>query len=356
MIVVGARPNFMKAAPVIRAMRRSGLDVGLVHTGQHYDTEMSDNFFRDLALPSPDHHLNVGPASATRQIAEIMLRLEPIFLSERAVATMVVGDVNSTVAAAFASAKSGIPVAHVEAGLRSFDPTMPEELNRIVTDRLADLLFTTEPQARANLLREGVGAAKIHEVGNVMIDSLHDGLRRAVPPAETLDREPGAYALLTLHRPATVDDPAALRQVMTALGEASHRIPIVFPCHPRTRKALEKFGLVRLLHETSIEILQPVGYLAMLGLLQSAKCVLTDSGGLQEETTALGIPCLTLRDNTERPITIDLGTNTLVGTNPARIQAALDDILAGRWKSGRVPDKWDGRAGERIAAVLAQAF
>ena len=356
LIVVGARPNFMKAAPVIRALRRNGLDIALVHTGQHYDAEMSDNFFRDLALLPPDHHLNVGAAPAPRQIAEIMLRLGPVFLAEQPTGTVVVGDVNSTLAAALASAKSGIPVAHVEAGLRSFDPAMPEELNRIVTDRLADLLFTTEPEARANLLREGIDSAKIHAVGNVMIDSLHDGLQIAIPPAQTLGREPGAYALLTLHRPATVDDAVALKRVIGALVDASRRIPIVFPCHPRTRKALATFGLAGGLQEAGIEVLEPLGYRAMLGLLRSAKCVLTDSGGLQEETTALSIPCLTLRDNTERPITIEIGTNQLVGTDPTRILAGLDAILAGRGKAGRVPDMWDGRAGERIATVLAQAF
>jgi UDP-N-acetylglucosamine 2-epimerase (non-hydrolysing) len=356
LIVVGARPNFMKAAPVIRALRRAGMGVGLVHTGQHYDAAMSDSFFRDLDLPAPDHHLGVGAASATRQIAEIMQRLEPVLLKEGPAATVVVGDVNSTLAAALASVKSGIPVAHVEAGLRSFDPEMPEELNRILTDRLAEILFTTEPQAGANLIKEGIDPAKIHQVGNVMIDSLRDGLKTAIPAEATRGGRRDEYALLTLHRPATVDSPETLRRVMTVLAEVSARIPIVFPCHPRTRKALDSHGLADLLKGTEIALLEPVGYRGMLGLLKSAKCVLTDSGGLQEETTALGIPCLTLRDNTERPITTEIGTNLLVGTEPAAILSAVDQVLTGRWKSGRVPENWDGSAGERIAGILAKSF
>lgn len=356
LIVVGARPNFMKAAPVIRAMRNAGTSVALVHTGQHYDAAMSDGFFRDLELPAPDHHLGVGAASATRQIGEIMLRLEPVLLSERPAATVVVGDVNSTLAAALASVKCGFPVAHIEAGLRSFDPVMPEELNRILTDRLSKILFTTEPQAGANLLKEGIDAGKIHHVGNVMIDSLRHGLATAISASETRGGRRDDYALLTLHRPATVDAPAILSRLMVTLGDVSRRISIVFPCHPRTRKMLDSHGLTAQLGETSIELMEPVGYRGMLGLMQSARCVLTDSGGLQEETTALGIPCLTLRDNTERPITVELGTSMLVGTEPAAILGAVEQVLAGRWKAGRVPDNWDGRAGERIVNILDKSF
>ncbi len=346
----------MKAAPVIRAMRRTGTSVSLVHTGQHYDAAMSDSFFRDLDLPAPDHHLGVGAQSATRQIGEIMMRLEPVLLGERPAATVVVGDVNSTLAAALASVKSGVPVAHVEAGLRSFDPSMPEELNRILTDRLAELLFTTEPQAGANLLKEGVDSAKIHHVGNVMIDSLREGLKTAIAASETRRGRLDDYALLTLHRPATVDAPEVLSRVMAVLGEVSRRIPIVFPCHPRTRKMLDSHGLTERLKQTEIELHEPVGYRGMLGLMRSAKCVLTDSGGLQEETTALGIPCLTLRDNTERPITVELGTNLLVGTDPTTIRGAVEQVLAGRWKAGRVPENWDGHTGERIVDILDRSF
>jgi UDP-N-acetylglucosamine 2-epimerase (non-hydrolysing) len=345
----------MKAAPVIRALRSVDRGVCLVHTGQHYDPEMSDNFFEDLALPAPDHHLNIGSGSATHQIAEIMLRLGPVLAAERPAAVVVVGDVNSTLAAALTSATSGVATAHVEAGLRSFDPAMPEEFNRVLTDRLADILFTTEPAARANLLKEGVDSAKIHYVGNVMIDSLNHGLASAIPAAQTLG-DAHAYSLLTLHRPATVDDPVALRRVIAAMIDVARRMPIVFPCHPRTRKALDAHGIVGEMRGTSIRLMEPLGYRAMVGLLQSARFVMTDSGGLQEETTALGIPCITLRDNTERPITVEIGTNRLVGTEPVRILAAAEEVLTGKWKEGRLPEKWDGRASERIAAILGRSF
>lgn len=360
--VVGARPNFVKIAPVMRAMRDAPvpLPAVLVHTGQHYDFAMNAQFFSTLGIPDPDINLGVGSSTHAQQTAEVMRRFEPVMDCERPAAVLVVGDVNSTLACALVASKKGVPVVHVEAGLRSYDRTMPEEINRVLTDQISDLLFTTERGARANLLREGISDEAIHFVGNVMIDTLREHLKQAVPVGRTLARhgvhgEPlaGAHAALTLHRPSNVDDSRTLRPLLEGLREIARRIPVVFPVHPRTAAQIERHGLGHLLEGVPIVRLPPVGYLEMLGLIQHAKLVLTDSGGLQEETTALGIPCITLRDNTERPITVEEGTNTVVGCAPSRVIAAADEILRTGGKAGRIPELWDGRASQRIAATLA---
>jgi len=361
--VVGARPNLIKIAAVIKAMRSAAppMPVRLVHTGQHYDAEMNGQFFQALGIPDPDVNLEVGSASHAAQTAEIMRRFEPVLERERPAAVLVVGDVNSTLACALVAAKKGVPVMHVEAGLRSFDRTMPEEINRVLTDQMSELLFTTEASARENLLREGVDALRIHFVGNVMIDTLRYSLKESVPPARTLARHAapaqaaqGVYAVLTLHRPSNVDEAATLRSLLGAIRDVSARLPVVFPMHPRTRAKIEQHGLAPMLETPALVKLPPLGYLEMLGLMQSARVVLTDSGGIQEETTALGIPCVTLRENTERPITVEQGSNTLVGASPARILAAVEDVLRSGGKSGRIPELWDGRASQRIVAVLRE--
>jgi len=361
--VVGARPNFMKIAPVMRAMRgaRPPLPVRLVHTGQHYDPELNSQFFRALEIPDPDVNLEVGSASHAVQTAEILRRFEPVLDQERPAAVLVVGDVNSTLACALVAAKKGVAVIHVEAGLRSFDRAMPEEINRVLTDQISDLLFITEKSARGNLLREGIPESRIHFVGNVMIDTLRHNLKDAVSPAQTLSQH-GApvdwgqkgIAVLTLHRPSNVDDPSTLRAVLGAIREVSRRLPVAFAVHPRTRARIEQHRLGPVLEAKSILILPPLGYLEMLGLMQAARLVLTDSGGIQEETTALGVPCVTLRTTTERPITVEQGTNTVVGSNPTQILAAVDDILHTGGKAGRVPELWDGRASQRIATILRE--
>lgn len=359
--VVGARPNLMKIAPVMRALR-TALPLHrlqLVHTGQHYDDRMSGDHLRVLRIPDPDVNLGVGSGSHAIQTAEVMRRFEPVLDHEQPAAVIVVGDVNSTLACALVAAKKGVPVVHVEAGLRSYDRTMPEEINRVLTDQLSDLLFTTESSARDNLSREGIPDTRIHFVGNVMIDSLRDSLARAVPPEETLRHHAvsGAvmergYAVLTLHRPSNVDDPRRLRALLTALREVNRRVPVVFAMHPRTEAMLIRHGLQLPVSEACAAILPPLGYLHMLGLMRHAKLVLTDSGGIQEETTALGVPCLTLRDNTERPVTVEQGTNTIVGCDPGKILSAADEIVRNGGKSGRTPELWDGRASERIASVI----
>jgi UDP-N-acetylglucosamine 2-epimerase (non-hydrolysing) len=361
--VVGARPNLMKIAAVIRALRDATppIPVRLLHTGQHYDAEMNGQFFRALGIPDPDVNLEVGSASHAVQTAEIMRRFEPVLEQERPAAVLVVGDVNSTLACALVAVKKGIAVIHVEAGLRSFDRTMPEEINRLLTDQISELLFITERSARENLLREGVSESRVHFVGNVMIDTLRYSLRDAVPSAHTLSQY-GApaewahkgYSVLTLHRPSNVDDPVTLRSLLGAIRDVSTRLPVVFPMHPRTRAKIEHNGLGPLLETPALLKVPPLGYLEMLGLMQAARLVLTDSGGIQEETTALGIPCVTLRENTERPITVEQGTNTVVGNTAARILAAVDDILRSGGKSGRNPELWDGRASQRIVAVLRE--
>ena len=365
--VVGARPNYMKMAPLVSAFAaHAGLPSAMiVHTGQHYDVAMNERLFSDLELPPPDINLEVGSASHAVQTAEIMRRFEPVLDSHRPSCVIVVGDVNSTLACSLVAVKKGVPVAHVEAGLRSFDRAMPEEINRLLTDQIADLLYTTERVAHDNLTREGVAPDRIHFVGNVMIDSLLAHRARA-PSAEDVLRRAGVdpgllgerriYGVVTLHRPSNVDDPGALAESLTALVRVSERLPLVFAIHPRTRGNVDRFGLSSLLASGRIIALPPQGYLEMLGLMAGATVVLTDSGGMQEETTALAVPCLTMRDNTERPITVEQGTNTLVGRETGRILALVDDILATGGKRGRMPELWDGRAAQRIAAHLAEWF
>ena len=349
--VVGARPNFMKIAPLMAAMRAEPrFRQRLVNTGQHYDRAMAGGFFDELALPVPDYNLEVGSGTHAVQTAHVMMKFEQVCLETRPDLVIVVGDVNSTMAAAIVSAKLGIAIAHVEAGLRSFDRTMPEEINRIVTDRLADLLLTPSQDGTDNLLNEGVPVERIHLVGNIMIDTL---LRHL--PLATFDRvrdrvpvEDGRYALLTLHRPSNVDDPEMLRGIFSALRVIARTLPIVFPVHPRTRARLAEFGMAAF---DGLLLTEPLGYLDFLSLSSHAKIVLTDSGGLQEESTALGIPCLTMRENTERPVTISDGTNRLVGTRPADILAGFDVAMAST-TTARRPDLWDGRTAERITGVV----
>ena len=350
--VVGARPNFMKAAPVLRALSKHGtVPQRLVHTGQHYDATMSDRFFEQLELPRPDANLGVGSGSHAVQTAEIMTRLETELIDHRPSALVVYGDVNSTMAAAIVGAKLHIPIAHVEAGLRSFDRTMPEEINRIVTDRLASLFFTTSADADENLVREGIDHARIHRVGNVMIDSLVKSLPAANADAilAGVGLAPGdRFILVTLHRPSSVDDPELLNALVSTLGVIARECPVVFPVHLRTRARLKTGpGSISRLH-----LLDPVGYFEFLALERAATLVITDSGGVQEETTFLGVPCLTVRDNTERPVTITHGTNTLVGRDPATLLAAAKRSLNAPPPERRVPELWDGHAAERIAAVL----
>lgn len=352
MHVVGARPNFMKAAPVIAALaKRPGVTQLLVHTGQHYDANMSEIFFTQLGLPQPDINLGVGSGSHAAQTAQIMLRFEEVALADRPDLVIVYGDVNSTVAAALVCAKLGIPVAHVEAGLRSFDRSMPEEINRLVTDQLADLLFTPSEDADFNLLREGVAPAKIHLVGNTMIDTLMRLLPVALAAWERGDYRDLAsdrYALVTLHRPSNVDDPAVLETIVQTLAAISRELPVLFPVHPRTRARLQGVPSA-----DGLRLLEPLGYLDFLALQRHATVVITDSGGIQEETTFLGVPCLTLRENTERPITVSVGTNTLIGRDMGRLQDEVERILRGETRPGAPPPLWDGRAGQRIAAILA---
>jgi len=361
--VVGARPNFMKMAPVLRALAAYGrVRPVLVHTGQHYDENLSEVFFRELGMPRPDVHLEVGSGTHGQQTARVIERMEAALAQGppgggRYDRVVVVGDVNSTMAAALAAVKLGIPVAHVEAGLRSFDRSMPEEINRVVTDAVSDMLFVSEPAGMENLRREGHPEEQLHLVGNVMIDTL----RWLLPQAQrqdTLDRhglEPGQYGVVTLHRPATVDRPETLGPLLAVLDEASEELPLVFPVHPRTRERITRFGLAaRLDGKGRLKLLPPLGYLDFLALTSQARLVVTDSGGLQEESTALGIPCLTARPNTERPITVHEGTSTLVGSDPERLRTGLRAILEGRYKRGTCPALWDGRAAERIARILAQ--
>jgi UDP-N-acetylglucosamine 2-epimerase (non-hydrolysing) len=363
MCVVGARPNFMKIAPIIRALRSQpdAVPVCLVHTGQHYDAEMNDAFFSQLQIPHPDIELEVGSGSHAVQTAEIMKRFEVVVDKEQPAAVLVVGDVNSTIACALVAAKKNIPVIHVEAGLRSFDRTMPEEINRVLTDRISDMLFITESSARENLCNEGVDDDRVHFVGNVMIDTLRHSLSRSVAAETTLAGVDNAglflegkqgYAVLTMHRPANVDDKEVFRHLLETVRLVSERIPVVFPVHPRTRKALEEHGLQACLDSERIVCLPPLGYLEMLGLVSSARLVLTDSGGLQEETTVVGVPCITLRENTERPVTVDQGTNTIAGRDRELVMSIVEDVLRDGGKHGRTPELWDGKAAERIKQVL----
>ncbi len=348
--VIGARPNFMKVAPVHAALAsRAGIDQNLVHTGQHYDDFMSDIFFRQLGIPEPDHNLNVGSAGHARQTADIMVRLEPVILDTKPDLVLVYGDVNSTVAAALVCSKLLVPLGHVEAGLRSFDRTMPEEINRMLTDRVADYLFTPSSDGDENLIREGVAKEKIHLVGNVMIDTLIHLLPHAAP----IQYAEKSYALVTLHRPSNVDDPAELEKIIEALGQIGGEIDVVFPVHPRTRRMMRE--LARIKSAPNLKLIDPVGYLEFLGLQRKAALVITDSGGIQEESTFLGVPCLTVRENTERPVTVSIGSNILVGRNMNLLKAEARKILAGNAKKGSIPPLWDGKAGERIADVITGA-
>jgi len=359
LVVAGARPNFVKVAPVIKALKQTGrAEVALVHTGQHYDYSMSAAFFEELFIPAPDIFLGVGSGNHGEQTARILSAFEEVLLKDPPAAVVVVGDVNSTLACALAAAKCGVPVAHVEAGLRSFDRTMPEEVNRVLTDALADYLFTHSPDADENLRREGAPEERIFRVGNVMIDTLreYEAAARARDVAGRLGLQAGGYVVCTLHRPSNVDDPGTLRTVVQILTDLQSECPVVFPMHPRTRTRLETFGLAdALLEQKNLQAIDPLGYLDFIGLMATAALVLTDSGGVQEETTALGIPCLTMRECTERPVTVTLGTNAVVGTAPNRILAAARRALNGDWPRGRLPEGWDGHAAERIVAILCAA-
>jgi len=353
--VVGARPNFMKMAPLVRALQERGISQKLLHTGQHYDDNMSKVFFEDLRMPQPDIYLGVGSGSHAEQTARIMVEFEKVCLQERPDLVVVVGDVNSTLACSVVASKLWIPVAHVEAGLRSFDSRMPEEINRVVTDRLAEILLTPSPDGDENLLKEGVDPARIHCVGNIMIDSLVANLERAESSRvlDDLGLAPGSFGVLTLHRPSNVDDPATLLSIMGALHRISTRLPIVFSCHPRSAERLKASPeYAALADQGDVRILPPLGYLDFLRLYSQSRLVLTDSGGLQEETTFLRIPCVTIRENTERPITLTEGTNTLAGCDPVRIEAAADAALNGQVQTGRTPDLWDGRTAPRIMGVF----
>jgi len=370
-LVAGARPNFMKIAPIARSMRKRGMPHKIVHTGQHYDEEMSGTFFQDLGLPVPDAHLGVGSGTHAQQTGKVMTAFEKVCFRERPCLVIVVGDVNSTVACALVAAKLRIPVAHVEAGLRSFDRSMPEEINRVLTDRISDYLFTTCEDANANLCREGIPAERIHFVGNVMIDTLiehqkmaaHSGIRERLG----LEKNgfPVRYAVSTLHRPSNVDERESLRNILESLNAIHEKMPVVFPAHPRTIKQLKKFGMMdqvcfledlagmdpRASHERVLTI-PPLGYLDFLSLMSGASLVLTDSGGIQEETTILGIPCLTLRPNTERPITIREGTNKLVGNEPGIIVSEALGWAARKKTGKKLPKFWDGKAADRIVRVI----
>ncbi len=354
--IVGARPNFMKIAPIMAAYSRcQHIEPLLVHTGQHYDERMSDLFFRQLGIPEADINLGVGSGSHAAQTAAIMTAFEPVVVEHRPDVVLVVGDVNSTIACGLVAVKLGVRLVHVEAGLRSFDRTMPEEINRVLTDAISDLLFCTEQSGVDNLQNEGLAHEKIHLVGNVMIDTLLSNRQKA-DGSQILDElklSPGEYAALTLHRPSNVDDAAVFGRILDALDVIQRDIPIVFPIHPRTRKNLSGSPLgARVEAMDNLRLLDPVGYLDFLKLMSCSKLVLTDSGGIQEETTILKVPCLTLREHTERPITAQIGSNQVVGTDPQRILSAYRNVTNGRWREPQIPPLWDGKAAERIVDVL----
>ena len=355
--VVGARPNFMKMAPLLTAFRRSSEPVEclLVHTGQHYDVSMSDVFFAQLGLPEPDIHLGVGAGSQAMQTGRTMEALESVVSERNPDLVLVVGDVNSTLAAAIVAAKAGLPLAHVEAGLRSFDRRMPEEVNRVLTDSVATYLFVTEEDAVENLHREGVADDRIFMVGNVMIDTLMTLMPqiKARALAAELGLRPGEYGVVTLHRPSNVDDPAKLESWVGALEEISSRVTLVLPAHPRTSGRLIKAGLVDRLKTAGVQVIEPLPYIEFVSLVADSRMVLTDSGGIQEETTVLGVPCLTLRDSTERPVTVTHGTNWLVGADPRAAVAAAASVLAAPRPNRDLPPMWDGRAAERIVEILS---
>ncbi len=360
-LVAGARPNFMKIAPIVRALQTHGrLTYSIIHTGQHYDREMNDVFFEELGIPEPDTFMGAGGGSHSQQTAKIMVAFEELCQSDRPDAVLVVGDVNSTLACAIVAKKLNLIVAHVEAGLRSGDMTMPEEINRLVTDSISDLFFVTEPSGIAHLRREGKQDGAIHHVGHVMVDNLLyqvTKLERADTAAfdttgfkTAKTATGGRYGVITLHRPSNVDIPYTMRKICHGLKEISAELPLIFPVHPRTQGNLEKFDIDL---GPNITLVGPQAYMAFLNLWKDAAVVLTDSGGLQEETTALGVPCITIRENTERPVTIDEGSNVLVGTDPARIVAEVRKVLRGEGKQGRRPHLWDGKAAERIVGILA---
>ncbi|MDH7514056.1 MAG: UDP-N-acetylglucosamine 2-epimerase (non-hydrolyzing) [Clostridiales bacterium] len=378
-LVAGARPNFMKLYPIVEELMKEKMKYRIIHTGQHYDKEMSDAFFKDLGLPEPDIHLGIGSGTHAEQTAQIMIAFEKVCIKERPDLIMVVGDVNSTVACALVAAKLLIPVAHVEAGLRSFDRTMPEEINRLLTDQISDFLFTTCEDANRNLIREGIPEEKIHFVGNVMIDTLLKHLEMAKKSGMIerlgLARDGGviAYALITLHRPSNVDDPRTLKKIFGVLNEIARKIPVIFPVHPRTLKRLQEFGLKGQINYVDVSAanfdkscldgrplrvvgIPPLGYLNFLCLMSKAALVITDSGGIQEETTILGVPCLTLRNNTERPVTVREGTNFVVGNDARRIKEKALDILENGIRRRRIPKYWDGKAAERIVKILTKSF
>lgn len=356
--VVGARPNFMKIAPIIDEMRKhTEIAASLVHTGQHYDEKMSKLFFQDLGLPKPDVYLGVGSGGHGEQTGKIMIEFEKIIAANKPDIVVVVGDVNSTIACGLVAVKMGVKLVHVEAGLRSFDRTMPEEINRILTDQISDYLFLTERDAKKHLLREGIAEEKIHFVGNVMIDSLmkHREHAERSPILGDLKLETGRYGLITLHRPSNVDVKENLDNILSALFDIQRDLPLVFPVHPRTRKQMKLFGFdEKLAHAPNLMLTDPLGYLDFLKLMAHARLVITDSGGIQEETTVLGVPCITVRENTERPITVTEGTNVLIGMSRERILEESYKILAGNGKQGRKPELWDGRAAERIVEILLE--
>jgi len=367
-VVAGARPNFMKIAPIYHSLvARKGeaaslgldLSVQIVHTGQHYDSTMSDVFFTDLGLPAPDRHLEVGSGTHAEQTARVMMAFEKVVLEERPDVVVVVGDVNSTIACALTSKKLGVPVAHVEAGLRSFDMGMPEEINRKLTDAISDFLFVTEESGIRNLRNEGVPQGRIFMVGNVMIDTLLRNLVRiengSVTPSTAVRTHcpvGSRYAVLTLHRPSNVDDRESMIPLWDAIRRVAREIPIIFPVHPRTRSRIAEYDL----DTGEIALIEPIGYIDMLYAVKGATMVLTDSGGLQEETTVLGVPCITIRENTERPVTVEIGTNYLVGTNPDAIVSTALLVLLGKSKHGTIPPLWDGKASERISDIILKCF
>ncbi|MFH1897587.1 MAG: UDP-N-acetylglucosamine 2-epimerase (non-hydrolyzing) [Candidatus Desantisbacteria bacterium] len=354
--VVGARPNFVKIAPLIEEMNKfSQIESIIVHTGQHYDYNMSKQFFKDLNIPDPDIHLEIGSGSHAMQTAKIMMGIEGVFLREKPDLTLVVGDVNSTIACALVSVKLNIPVAHVEAGLRSFDRSMPEEINRILTDAISDYLFVTECAGMENLLNEGIPEKKMFFVGNVMIDTLLKYKKQAENAGilNNLGVEDRNYCLLTLHRPSNVDNQEGLKNILGAIDEIQRDISVIFPVHPRTRVRMEEFGMLDWIDQMKgLRLINPISYLEFLGLMNKAQFVLTDSGGIQEETTVLGVSCLTLRENTERPVTVEVGTNMVIGTEQKKIIEESKKLINGYKKSGTIPEYWDGKTAERIIRIL----
>ncbi len=359
--VVGARPNFMKIAPVMDAFKRlyPKINVLLLHTGQHYDANMKTQFFEQLGIPEPDIDLEVGSGSHAVQTAEVMLRFEPVLDKENPDAIIVVGDVNSTISCALVAVKKAIPVIHIEAGLRSYDRKMPEEINRVLTDQISDRLYTTEKLAQQNLAKEGIPAERVCFAGNVMIDTLKKNAQQATPFSETLtayninaELQAKQYSLVTMHRPSNVDNKNILEALLKTIQKTSKTIPVVFPVHPRTQNKIKEFGLEDYIQDENIHTLPPLGYMQLVGLMINAKVVMTDSGGIQEETTALGVPCITLRENTERPITVEQGTNTIVGVDPQLIYSSFEDVIKTGGKAGKQPELWDGHAAERIVTDL----